>query len=671
MSPGRQDQNEERPDSSPESPKPANRQIDKAEYEKRLKRLTTIFGDMVDHAQEQALTRCPYKNRLNQCTAQFGCQNKRRPRDGEDLPACSSDDQLDYRTAWEADPDLYDELRKSMRRPEDTAIDASARVVACEGRACPSETGRTIFDFADRLGVTIPNSCGRHGHCHECIVQIRHGGDALSSPNEIESFLKGDYRLACQAYMERNDLDVEFSLLRRAPKILTAGGEDERPSVRAPELDPLVTRCGETVFYGDEPIDNYRGNILGLSIDLGTTTVVAELVDLENGETVYQMSFENPQRFGGSDVMNRISYDLDYTGELHRAIINTLNTELREMYRSLNVSRHELYEIVVVGNSTMRELFFNHDVQPIGQRPYKSEIELECLSGKRDTTARTQEARKLRILANRKAHVYGPPLVASHAGSDVTANLVAIDIESECEVVLLVDAGTNTEVVLGYKDRLISASCPAGPAFEGGLVKYGMPGCDGAIESVSYDKETASFRCETIGRSEPHGICGSGLIDILAELSRNKLMTPKGVFANKAKEFVIDPTHGITFSRRDASELAQAKAANYCGQVILMRAFGIRPEEISKLYLAGGFANYVDSRNAIDIGFLAPVPADRIVKIGNGAARGARELLLSKQKRDSIERFVGTIEHVELETTADFFEVFVDGCQIKPMQLDS
>jgi uncharacterized 2Fe-2S/4Fe-4S cluster protein (DUF4445 family) len=233
---------------------------------------------------------------------------------------------------------------------------------------------------------------------------------------------------------------------------------------------------------------------------------------------------------------------------------------------------------------------------------------------------------------------------------------------------MLVDVGTNTEVALARGRRMIVASCPAGPAFEGGLVKFGMPGQEGAIESLRREPGGA-FAWRTIGDVAPQGICGSGLIDLLAELRRDGAMTAKGVFREGSKRFAIDvvPDQGITFSREDASNLAQAKAANYCGQLIVMRAFGIDPGDIDRLYLAGGFANYVNVRNAIEIGFLPPVPEQRIVKIGNAAAQGARELLLSRRKRRALETRVREIEHIELETTPDFFDVFVEGCQFKPM----
>lgn len=523
--------------------------------------------------------------------------------------------------------------------------------------------GKTLFDYADELEVQVPTSCGRNGVCHECIVEVKRGMEMLSPRNEAELFLRENYRLACQAIVENTNADVQFSPLRRRPKILTT--TQEKPI----ELDPLVTRQGDSVLYEREVIDRYRGHLYGLAMDLGTTTVVVDLVDLESGRSVHVSSFENPQRFGGSDVMHRISYDGgEFRGELQKAIINALNHEILEMCKRFGFTRHEIYEVVLAGNSTMRDLFLGLDVQSIGQRPYKSIIEHERIEGKRQTTSVLEDARRLNLRVNSKAKLFAMPLIASHVGADTAADLVAIDMESQDEIVMLVDVGTNTEVVVGQAGRMMTASCPAGPAFEGGLIKYGMSGYEGAIESLQWVDDHWEYH--TIGGTEPQGICGSGLIDLLAELRRHGGMTPKGVFPGKAYELMIVPEYGITFSREDASNLAQAKAANYCGQLIVLRAFGIGPSDVTKLYLAGGFANYVDVSNAIEIGFLAPVAEDRIVKIGNAAAQGAKEILLSRRKRESIEALVKKIEHVELETTPDFFEVFVEGCQFKPMPLE-
>jgi uncharacterized 2Fe-2S/4Fe-4S cluster protein (DUF4445 family) len=527
-------------------------------------------------------------------------------------------------------------------------------------RRCPLERGRTLFDFADQLAVPVPTSCGRNATCHECIVEIKQGAEALAPRTGPEDFLRGNYRLACQAVIENPEIDVEFALLQRRPKILTTANASPC------ELDPPVTHDRSTVFYDGEPLDEYRGHIYGAAVDVGTTTVVIEMVDLQTGVTVCVAALENPQRFGGSDVMHRISYDGGRArGELHKSVISALNRELKEMCKRLGIARQEIYEVVVVGNATMRDLFFGLDVQSIGQRPYKSVIEHAYREGRRPGTALIERAHRLAILTHPQARIYGAPLIASHVGADTAADLLAIDVESQREVVMLVDVGTNTEVVVGHAGRLIAASCPAGPAFEGGLIKYGMTASDGAIDALRWTGHGWEFR--TIGDALPVGICGSGLIDLLAELRRHGRMTPKGVFANKVRELAIVPEAGITFSLEDMSNLAQAKAANYCGQLITLRAFGVSPEQVSRLYLAGAFANYVNLANAVEIGFLAPVPEDRVVKVGNASVGGAKQMLVSRRKRQSIEELVKRIEHVELETTPDFFDLFVEGCQFKPV----
>jgi uncharacterized 2Fe-2S/4Fe-4S cluster protein (DUF4445 family) len=527
-------------------------------------------------------------------------------------------------------------------------------------RRCALESGRTLFDYADELAVQVPTSCGRNGICHECIVEIKRGGEALAPRTGPEDFLRDNYRLACQAVIDNPEIDVEFALLQRRPKILTTAAASPC------ELDPHVVRVGSKVVCDGEVIDEYRGHIYGAAIDVGTTTVVIEVVDLESGVTVCIASLENPQRFGGSDVMNRISYDSGrHRGELHKSVIGALNRELKAIYKQLGIERQEIYEVVVVGNATMRDLFFGLDVRTIGQRPYKSVIENEYRAGRRDATSLTELAHRLGILTHPQARIYGAPLIASHVGADTAADLLAIDIESQRDVVMLIDVGTNTEVVVGHAGRLIAASCPAGPAFEGGLIKYGMTAGDGAIEALRWTGSRWDYR--TIGDVPPIGICGSGLIDLLAELRRHGLMTPKGVFANKARELAIVPEAGITFSLEDMSNLAQAKAANYCGQLITLRSFGVSPDQIARMFLAGAFANYVDVGNAIEIGFLAPIPEDRVVKVGNASVAGAKQMLVSQKKRRSIEELVKRIEHIELETTPDFFEIFVEGCQFKPM----
>ena len=530
-----------------------------------------------------------------------------------------------------------------------------------------SEKGESLFDFADSLSVRVPTSCGRTGECHECIVEIRKGAEGITPQTTSENFLRGDYRLACQAFVADPSAEIEFAILRRQPRILTSGLK------RDVTLQPSYTRIEQDVVFdspeGPIAVDKYTGAIYGIAADLGTTTVVLNLVNLESGEIEYTASFENPQRFGGSDVMNRISYDGGPdSGELQSVIVSAINFEIGEMVRVLKIRRRQIFEIVAVGNTTMRDLFFGIDVQSIGTRPYKSLIEEEFKVGERVNTALTTSAYELGLRIHPKATAYGGPLIASHIGADTAADLLALGIEDQIEPVILVDVGTNTEVVIGNREKLFAASCPAGPAFEGGQVTYGMPGYDGAVEKIVINDQGSVVSKDVIGDAPPVGICGSGLIDLLAELRRVNLMDELGKFSDGSGSYEFSSDNGLTLSRADISALAQAKAANYCGQAIVLREYGLPTDNFEKLYLAGGFANYVNESNAIDIGFIANVPIEKVQKVGNVSLEGAVIMLLSTSKRREIEKLVTTVQHIELETAPDFFDFFVEGCMFKPME---
>ena len=532
--------------------------------------------------------------------------------------------------------------------------------VILNGREVQGHAGKTLFDYADFLRVRVPTSCGRGGQCHECIVEVRTGMSGLTPRSRNEYFLQEGFRLACQAIVAEPSESIEFAVLRRQPRILTEGIR------REVTLDPFVRRERDEVTIGGEPSDTYRGRILGLAVDVGTTTVAMNLADLESGEIVATSSFENPQRFGGSDVMNRISYDGgEFRGELRHAILSAINFEAGELARQVNAHRRQIYEVVMVGNTTMRDIAFGIDVQTVGVKPYKSQIELECETGRRPGTALRSNAQATGLRVFPRAHVYGGPLIGCHVGADVAAGLLAIAMDEHEEPVMLVDIGTNTEVVIGNRHAMLAASCPAGPAFEGGTVTYGMPGYDGAVESVRIRDGRAEV--STIGNGEVEGICGSGLVDLLCGLREAGLMNELGAFRDGAQQFLFAPERGMGLSRSDVSALAQAKSANYCGQYITLRSYGLPVEAISRLYLAGGFANYLDVSSATSIGFIANFPPERVARAGNAAVEGATIMLLSQELRQRAEVLVRGIEHIELETTPDFFEIFVEGCMFKPM----
>ncbi len=542
-----------------------------------------------------------------------------------------------------------------------------ARHLVHAGRRVPLVPGGTLFDAADELAMVVPASCRRSGRCHECVVEVLRGEDALAPPDAQEAFLRPGYRLACRAVVAREptDADLEFVVLRRHLKILMP------PDGPHLAVDPAITVRDGRVRWFDEDVDAARVRLIGIALDVGTTTVVLQVLDLQTGEALAVGAFENPQRFGGSDVIGRIAYESERPGELRRALRRALNHELARLYAEHGIERHDVLEVVVVGNATMRDLFFGLDVAPIGRSPFRSVTETAWRAGIVPTSGVVRHAHELGVLVHPRARVWGAPLVACHVGADAAADLLATGMfgadapAAWTGPAMLVDVGTNTEVVVTDGRRMLAASCPAGPAFEGGLVRYGMPGSEGAIEAARRDH--AGWVVRTIGDVEPEGICGSGLVDVLAELRRTGVMSPTSAFADGASDVAIVPDRGITLSRADAAQLAQAKAANAVGMRVLLRRLGLAPGDLAALHLAGGFASHLDVPNAQAIGFLPPVPADRVLQHGNASVRGAAALLLSRGARARLEAFVGRIEHVELEAEPDFFDLFVDGLRFEPL----
>ena len=535
-----------------------------------------------------------------------------------------------------------------------------------ENKSIELSQDKSLFDLADQVKMRIPTSCGRVGDCHECIVEVSEGLENLSERSEHETFLTEPYRLACQSKIISLDSDISFTPRKRDRKILTNFSGSNKYDIDHNyqyKNNSLVS-----INDGEEKIISKSKNFYGLAVDIGTTTVAINLVNLDDGKIIITSSFENPQVFGGSDVMNRISYDSSkFKGELCKSIISSINFEIGEYVKKIKIRRNEIVEAVIVGNATMRDLFFDLDVESIGVRPYKSIIELDYLDNKVDSTEISKYAKEINLRINPNAVIYSPPLIASHIGSDVSAGLISTDFFENNNLKMLIDIGTNTEVVLGTPNRMLAASCPAGPAFEGGEITYGMPGYTGAVEKVDIYED--KFRYKTIGDVEATGICGSGLIDFLSVLVENNLMNPLGKFKSEEDKMFLDNEQDINLSRKDVSSLAQAKAANVCGQALVIKDFGKNILDIENVYLAGGFANYIDIENAINIGFILDFPLEKIKKIGNSALEGATKLLLSNKLRKNLVKYVNNIDHLELETKSDFFDYFVEGCQFKKISI--
>jgi uncharacterized 2Fe-2S/4Fe-4S cluster protein (DUF4445 family) len=541
-----------------------------------------------------------------------------------------------------------------------------AVTLTINGQSIEAGDARSLFDYAEAMGIDVPTSCRKQGKCKECMVEVVEGMSALSALAEPEGHLKGNFRLSCQAHVAATDGHVRCHTMRRGHMRIERHALGLPGSNAALQLDSAVTRDGDRILIDGVEIARATGPLLGIAMDLGTTTVVLRLVDLESGELIADTSFENPQRFGGSEVMSRIAYDTEHPGRL---LMRTLAGYVSHAIEKFPVDPKTIYEMVVVGNSTMRDLFFRQSVYSIGQTPYRSITEIEMAEGKRTSTSLIQTGQQSLLPIHPKARVYGAPIISGHVGADAAACMLAVDLAHEERLVAVMDIGTNTELILGNKHRILAASCPAGPAFEGGAIACGMPALDGAIEELAIAAD-GSISLRVIGDVQPEGICGSGLIGALSELLRTDRMNEMGRFEDDIKRVTLyrDEDKEIFLSESDVNELAQAKGANVAGLHAVFSSYGINLDDIDVFYLAGGFGRHLNIEASKRIGLIPSLDSTKIIQAGNTAIEGATIALLSKSKRQELEDLVKRVEHCRLETHPSFFDFFVEGCQFKPLE---
>jgi uncharacterized 2Fe-2S/4Fe-4S cluster protein (DUF4445 family) len=500
------------------------------------------------------------------------------------------------------------------------------------------EKGQTILEIAQDLNIPINAGCGGLGICGECKVKIENGSEALNDRTKAEGKLERDERLACQAVIENDKCDIFVSVVQAGfiTNIFTHG--KNRKEI---QLDPYAKRKDDKVFLSIREIDDYRGSLFGIAADVGTTTVVLHLIDLEQGNIVHTSAFENPQKMlGGGNVISRIQFDGKLPGRLQSILMSKINEEIKKM----KVDSQNIYDFVVVGNSTMRDLFFGLDVHSIGVSPFKSVTEIN-----ESSSPLKEKALELNLDINRNAEVYAPPLIGSHVGADALAVALSCGLfENEKENIMCIDIGTNGEVVLKTDKGIISTSCAAGSALEP------MSAVPGAISRFNINNGKMDF--ETIGNAKPIGICGSGIIDILAELIKNDLMDENGYLKNR-KDF--DITKDIKITQQDIkgeSGLLWSKAAISLGIKALLEESNLTTGDLDKVYLAGSFGTYIDRENAKIIGLVPDIPSERIIQVGNAAAFGAQEMLLSLEMRNLAESSANDIRHVHLESIPDYGE---------------
>ena len=488
----------------------------------------------------------------------------------------------------------------------------------------------SILEHAQKLGVEIASECGGLGTCGRCVVRIEKGAEGLNEKTDTERThdLQPDERLACQARIV--DLASDVTVVIKDFGNYAILSESLETDIA---LAPAVSRSGHKVVHDSgEELGRYGGAILGLAVDVGTTTLVGEVLDLTDGRVVAAFARKNPQIAYGNDVISRIAHTMRHeTGlkELQQAVVRGINEELSKLEGQNGCQLRHVYEVVAVGNSTMRDLFFGQRVHTLGVIPFESS----------NPSAVTKKAVEIGLNVNPNAPVYSPPLIGGHAGTDAVADILASGVYHHERVSMLIDIGTNGEVAVGNRDRIMTASCAAGGAYEGATTECGVGAIEGAIKNVWISEGSVGY--ETIGGKPPVGICGSGLIDLLAELLRHGIMSPK---AKIKQPFHV--TDSIRLTQQDIYQLITAKAGLRLDQDLLIQYYGTTLDEIEHIYLAGGFGNFINPQNAVAIGLLPPA-ADKVVRIGNAALAGAREMLLSLPMRRTAEDLAAEIQHTK------------------------
>jgi uncharacterized 2Fe-2S/4Fe-4S cluster protein (DUF4445 family) len=506
------------------------------------------------------------------------------------------------------------------------------------GREGVESRRETLLELARGAGIEIAAECGGQGSCRKCVVSIESGEQALCPPTppELEAGLDQGERLACQARVEDTSRNVHV-LIRAFGRysILTDSTGDV-----AVEPEPFAERREGRVLLDGSPAGEAPELLAGLAVDVGTTTLVVEAVNLESGESLGRVARLNPQIEHGNDVISRISFAMtraDGAAVLQRQVFDAVNGCTAE----LGIAPETIYEAVLVGNSTMISAVAGRDLVPLGGIPFEPASK----------APEYRAAASLGLEANPAARVYFPALIGGHAGADCLADILASGMYRREEVSAVIDIGTNGEVAVGNRERIMTASCAAGGAYEGAAIRCGIGAIDGAIARVKLDNGRVDF--ETIGDKEPVGICGSGLIDLLAELLRAGTMSKK---ARLKEDFQLCP--GISLGQSDIYQLITAKAGLRLDQDLLIGYYGVGLDDVAAIYLAGGFGNYVDAANACAIGLLPPAP-EKVVKIGNGALAGARAMLLSRSLRTVAEELPDRIEHVKPNEREEDFPYMV------------
>ncbi|TFG24777.1 MAG: DUF4445 domain-containing protein [Promethearchaeota archaeon] len=611
----------------------------------------------------------------------------------------------------------------------------------------------SIYDALTQSGVRISSLCGGKGTCGKCKILIQTGSQLLTDPTNSEREQLNDdeigkgWRLACQVKLDPTKIIKSNSnstgiriflpdeLLIEDFKILTSGVKKtieilpnikklflkiQKPSLNDPipdferilgtkQLDvtppiqieygvlkklpdilrtkdhdiTLTFRAQNTIIdceSGDTSNDAY-----GIAFDIGTTTIVGYLMSLKDGKTYSISSTLNPQTAFGEDVITRITHARDDPKgleNLNALVVEALNKIIEKTSKEANVSLSNIYEASIVGNSVMHHLFLGINPIYIGLSPYVPAIQ----------TGLNIDSRSLGLKMAPNGNTFMLPLIAGFVGADTIGVIISSEIDKEKELTLAIDIGTNGEIIIGNKDLLVTGSCAAGSALEGAHISNGMRAAAGAIDSVKIDPQSFFVEYSTINDKKPMGICGSGLIDSVAEMLRSKIITRSGRFnkeffdhkrflkKEKNIEFILVPReetstgNPIVISQKDIREIQMAKGAFYSGTNLILNYLDQRRKknhQINQIFLAGAFGNYIDKRNAKFIGMIPDIVDDKIYQIGNAAGMGAQHCLINTNLRKKSQELLKKIEYVEIAIQKNFQREYAEAMYFPHLNLNN
>ena len=600
--------------------------------------------------------------------------------------------------------------------------------------------GTTALEALERAGINIDTPCGGKGICGKCKILINTGITTATPIEEellSEEEIKKGFRLACQAKLFKDTIievpseirldfkgvfssnlkgDIHrikknFALDSNLKKVFLGlekpSLDDQRSDwerikdglslkkienisnlkislpilkkipllIRKADFRVTVTICNDEIM--DLESDNTAKKSYGMAFDIGTTTVVGYLIDLGSGEELSAVAKTNPQIIHGDDVISRIEFvqrQKDGLEKLQKEIVITLNEIIRETTQKAEIDKNNIYETVIVGNTCMHHLFLGLNPIHLAPSPYIPVI-------KESLSLKVKDIPGLSL--NPTANIYLLPNISAFVGADILAGILSTSMWKEDKTILLVDLGTNGEVVLGSKGELWACSAAAGPAFEGARISSGMRAAEGAIDKVKIDNKFINYK--VIEDGKVRGICGSGLIDLIAELLKLGLINKSGkligreegnselseeirkriIKGQKGNKFLLvkgkETENGkpLYLTQRDIREVQLAKAAIFAGIKILLKEVNIPLEDIQEILLAGAFGNFIDKKSAVRIGLLPNLPLKKIESVGNAAGRGAEIALCSNKMRELSQEISKKVKYVELSSRPDFQEEFI------------